>query len=78
MQLPLIVRAIITGFGYKIGTELAKYVTDKVAERKNKKAKKAAVQGEAEREPVADEGLPEGLPSDPANPGAEAPARRAS
>jgi hypothetical protein len=77
MQLPLIVRAIITGFGYKIGTELAKYVTDKVAARKNKKAKKAAEGEEAER--ASDEGLPEGLPTDPGNPGGvEAPARRAS
>jgi hypothetical protein len=68
MQLPLIVRAIITGFGYKVGTEIAKYVVDRVAERKKKKA--AAAEAEAAEE----EGLPDGLPTDP--PEAEAPARR--
>ena len=69
--MPLILRAIITGFGYKIGTEIAKYFVDRIASRKDKKAKKAA---EAE---AANEDLPEGLPTDPGNPGGvEAPARR--
>ena len=68
MTLPLIVRAIITGFGYKVGSELAKYVVDRVAGRK--KAKKAAAAQDTE---AANEDLPEGLPTEP--PEAEAPAR---
>lgn len=71
--MPLILRAIITGFGYKIGTEIAKYVVERIASRK--KGKKATP-AEAEAA-AASEDLPEGLPTDPGNPGGvEAPARR--
>ncbi len=69
--MPLILRAIITGFGYKIGTELARYVVDRIASRK--KAKKLDAEAAA-----AEEDLPAGLPTDPGNPGGvEAPARKA-
>jgi hypothetical protein len=60
-QLPLILRAIITGFGYKLGSELGKYVVDKF-KRKRKR-------DDDEAEETAQEDLPEGLPKDPANPG---------
>ena len=63
-QLPLIIRAIITGFGYKLGSELGKYVVDKV----KRKPKDEAAEPDA-----ASEDLPEGLPKDPANPGADNP-----
>ncbi|MBC8072330.1 MAG: hypothetical protein IAG13_28670 [Deltaproteobacteria bacterium] len=61
--MPLILRAIITGFGYKIGTEVARYFVDRVADYR--KAKQAA--------PDAEGDLPDGLPSDPDNPGNEPP-----
>jgi hypothetical protein len=72
MPLPLIVRAIITGFGYKIGTEAARWAVDRVA-RRNKAKKEAA--SAADDPPAADaaDDLPEGLPSDPENPGNEPP-----
>lgn len=63
MQMPLIIRAIITGFGYKLGAELGKYVVDRV-KRKGK------------TEEQESEDLPEGLPKDPANPGVDRPAQR--
>lgn len=61
-QLPLILRAIITGFGYKLGSELGKFVVDKVKARRK-------AEPEGEEEPADD--LPEGLPKDPANPGGD-------
>ncbi len=61
-QLPLILRAIITGFGYKLGSELGKFVVDKV---------KARRKAEPESEEETQDDLPEGLPKDPANPGAD-------
>ena len=61
--MPLILRAIITGFGYKIGTEVARYFVDLVADRR--KAKKDAADAQSD--------LPDGLPSDPDNPGNEPP-----
>ena len=65
-QLPLIIRAIITGFGYKLGSELGKFVVDKV---------KARRKPEPESEEETQDDLPEGLPKDPANPGADKDAR---
>lgn len=59
--MPLILRAIITGFGYKIGTEVARFVVDRV--NAYRKAKKGAPEAEADGD------MPEGLPSDPDNPG---------
>jgi hypothetical protein len=64
MQMPLLLRAIITGFGYKLGSELGRYVVDRV-KRKSKD------------EESESEDLPEGLPKDPANPGVDRPAQRA-
>lgn len=53
--LPLILRAIITGFGYKIGAELGRYLATRVGLIEKEKAK-------AEE---AEEDLPEGLPVEP-------------
>lgn len=36
----LLLRAIITGFGYKIGAELGRYVAEKVGLKKDESAKK--------------------------------------
>lgn len=66
--LPLIFRAIITGFGYKLGSELGKFVVDKV---------KARRKAEPESEEETQDDLPEGLPKDPANPGVDKDARPA-
>lgn len=59
-QMPLILRAIITGFGYKLGSELGRWVVDRF-----KRKRKAD-----EPEDTQDD-LPEGLPKDPANPGVD-------
>ncbi len=56
----LLLRAIITGFGYKLGTELGRYVIDKFGRKK------------AVSEASSDADLPEGMPADPAAPGAPA------
>jgi hypothetical protein len=50
--MPLILRAIITGFGYKIGAELGRYVATRLGLIEKEKAK-------AEE---AEEDLPEGIP----------------
>jgi hypothetical protein len=42
MQLPLLLRAIITGFGYKLGAELGKWVVEQVDKRRKAKAGEAA------------------------------------
>ncbi|MEM9460645.1 MAG: hypothetical protein AAGF11_41130 [Myxococcota bacterium] len=55
MRMPLIVRAIITGFGYKIGSELGRYVATKIGLVERDKAK-------AEE---AEEELPDGIPINP-------------
>lgn len=36
--MPLIIRAIITGFGYKIGAELGRYVSERIGLKKAEKA----------------------------------------
>ncbi|MCX4245537.1 hypothetical protein [Paraliomyxa miuraensis] len=67
--MPLILRAIITGFGYKIGAELGRYVATRIGLIEKEKAK-------AEE---AEEDLPEGLPVEPPGDGdgeAEAGAHR--
>lgn len=53
--MPLILRAIITGFGYKLGSELARYAATRVGLIEKKQA----------REEEAKEDLPDGLPLDP-------------
>jgi hypothetical protein len=54
----LLLRAIITGFGYKLGTEGGKWLLAKVGPKKKE-------------EPAEAEGdLPEGIPADPSAPGA--------
>ena len=55
MPMPLIVRAIITGFGYKIGAELGRWVATRAG---------LIAKPKAERE-EAQEDLPEGMPATP-------------
>ncbi len=62
----LLLRAIITGFGYKLGTELGRYVVDRFGRKKV--APPAA--GESE--------MPEGMPADPAAPGGPTPKESAA
>lgn len=54
----LLLRAIITGFGYKLGTEAGKWLLAKVGPKKPEES--AEAQGD----------LPEGMPADPSAPGA--------
>jgi hypothetical protein len=57
----LLFRAIITGFGYKLGTEAGKWLLSKVGpKKKDESAEAEGDQGD----------LPEGIPADPAAPGA--------
>jgi hypothetical protein len=65
MPLPLIVRAIITGFGYKIGAEIGRWAATRVG---------LIDKPQAERE-QAQEDLPEGMPAAPPGdePAGEAP-----
>jgi hypothetical protein len=58
----LLLRAIITGFGYKLGTELGRYVIDRFGPKKP-----------AEAKVDASEEMPEAVPTDPVPP--EVPAR---
>jgi hypothetical protein len=58
----LIFRAILTGFGLKLGSELGKFVLEKITGKPK---------GDNPEVEAASEDLPEGLPKDPANPGAE-------
>ncbi len=53
--MPLILRAIITGFGYKLGAELGRYVATRVGLVDKAKAKSEE----------AEEDLPDGLPTNP-------------
>ena len=50
--MPLILRAIITGFGYKIGAEIGRYVATRIGLIEKEKAKTEE----------AEEDLPEGIP----------------
>ncbi len=52
----LLLRAIVTGFGYKIGAELGRFIAEKVGLAKNPDEKKAA---------EADSGYPTGLEEGP-------------
>ncbi len=55
----LLLRAIVTGFGYKIGAELGRFVAEKVGLSKKPEDKKAA----------EDTGYPTGMPgSEPGEP----------
>jgi hypothetical protein len=54
----LLLRAIITGFGYKLGTEAGKWLLAKFGPKK------------AEESAEAEGDLPEGMPADPSAPGA--------
>ena len=53
--MPLILRAIITGFGYKLGAELARYAATRVGLIDKKQAQAEEVE----------EDLPEGIPLNP-------------
>lgn len=56
----LFLRAIITGFGYKLGAELGRYVVDKTGlNNKKKKGSNAA---------SASGDMPEGMPPEPSKP----------
>ncbi len=52
----LLIRAIVTGFGYKIGAELGRFVAEKVGLAKKPEEKKAAEE---------DSGFPTGLADGP-------------
>lgn len=54
----LLLRAIITGFGYKLGTEAGKWLLAKLGPK------------QAEQAAEAESDLPEGMPADPSAPGA--------
>ncbi|MBL8948364.1 MAG: hypothetical protein JNK45_34635 [Myxococcales bacterium] len=56
----LLLRAIITGFGYKLGTELGRYVIDRLGWKKKDAPAPAAT----------DTDIPEGIPADPSVPAA--------
>lgn len=58
--MPLIIRAIITGFGYKIGAELGRYVAERVGLSKPK-------------DKPAEDDMPEGLPREPPTGGDDDP-----
>lgn len=49
----LLLRAIITGFGYKIGAELARYVSERVGLKK------------PDPSPEQDDGVPSGMTGEP-------------
>ncbi len=51
----LLLRAIVTGFGYKIGAELARYVSERIGLKK------------PDKEP--DDGVPSGMTGEPGEPG---------
>ncbi len=53
--MPLIIRAIITGFGYKLGAELGRYVATRVG----------LVDKQTAKAEEAEEDLPDGLPVTP-------------
>ena len=57
----LLLRAIITGFGYKLGTELGRYFIDRFGRKKEPGT--AAAQ-----ETSTDSDIPEGIPADPSIP----------
>lgn len=54
----LLLRAIITGFGYKLGTELGRYIIDKLGRSKK----------EQPPEPTPESDIPAGIPADPSVP----------
>jgi hypothetical protein len=64
MKLDLFIRALITGFGYKLGAELGRYVATRFGLVDKDKAK-------AEE---AEEDLPEGIPIKPPGDGDDEPA----
>ncbi len=61
----LLLRAIVTGFGYKIGAELGRFVAEKVGLNKKDDEKKA---DEETGYPNGMEGRPDQDPSDPGDP----------
>ncbi len=61
--MPLLIRAIITGFGYKLGSELGRYVVERF--RRGRAKKPAAAEQE--------EDLPEGIVKEPVAPPIEPP-----
>lgn len=60
--MPLLIRAIITGFGYKLGSELGRYVVDRFGKAR---AKKSAA---ADEDEVPDSLLKEPAPAPPIDP----------
>jgi len=62
MKLDLFIKALITGFGYKLGAELGRYVATRLGLVDKDKAKTE----EAEEE------LPEGIPPKPPGEGSDA------
>lgn len=62
----LLLRAIITGFGYKLGTELGRYVIDRFAPKK------------VDPQAAGESQMPEGMPADPAAPGGPPPTESAA
>ena len=61
----LLLRAIVTGFGYKIGAELGRFVAEKVGLNKKDDEKKP---DEETGYPNGMEGRPDQDPSDPGDP----------
>lgn len=59
--MPLILRAIITGFGYKLGAEIARYAATRIG----------LIDKQQAREEEATEEVTEGLPVDPDDIGSE-------
>lgn len=59
--MPLILRAIITGFGYKLGAELARYTATRIG----------LIDKEQARKEEASEEVTDGLPIEPDDVGAE-------
>lgn len=62
----LLLRAIVTGFGYKIGAELGRFVAEKVGLNKKDDEKKP---DEETGYPNGMEGRPDQDPQDPGDPG---------
>ncbi|MEM7151446.1 MAG: hypothetical protein AAF799_01335 [Myxococcota bacterium] len=64
--MPLILRAIITGFGYKLGAELGRYAATRIG---------LIEKPQAQKEEAAED-LPDGMPMNPDDVGANKKRRR--
>jgi hypothetical protein len=75
--MPLILRAIITGFGYKIGAELGRYLVERVGLKKADKAKTEEEEADdLPREPEGEGNLDAEHPADGAEDESEAAPQR--